>query len=70
MVANRDRHRGIIALDQDVDRMAFTVLDRIDQQVSEDSFDPPSVDLGFRLTALVHVDLGVVRFGELCVGLH
>ncbi len=68
MVANRDRHRGVVAFDQDVDRMALAVLDRVDQEIAQDPFDPPGIDLGLGLAAFMHGDLGVVRLGQRCVG--
>ena len=70
MVADRDRNGDVITLDQDVDRMAFTVLDGVDKQIAEDAFDPPGIDLGLRLAPLVHVDLGVVALREPFVRLH
>jgi hypothetical protein len=60
MVSNRYRDCGVVTLDQNVDRMAFAVFDRVDQQITKDSFDSSGVDLGFRLAALVHIDLSVV----------
>src|SRR5688500_7320130 len=70
MVTNRDRHRGVIAFDEDVDRMTLAVLDGVDQEIAQDSFNSPGFDLGLSLATHVHGDLGVVRLGERCVGLN
>ena len=40
VITNRDCHGGLVAFDQDVDRMALAVLDCVDQEVAQDSLNP------------------------------
>jgi hypothetical protein len=69
MIANCDCHRGVVTFDQDVDGMALTVLDRVDKEVPQYPLDAPRIDLGLGLTAFMHGNLGVVRFGQSQVGI-
>jgi len=64
MVANCYGHRCVIAFDQDVDRVTLAVLDRIEKEISENSFDTTGVHLGPSIAALMQIDLSVVGLCE------
>jgi hypothetical protein len=64
VIANCYSHGCVVTLDEDVDRMALAMLDRIDKEISENSFDTTGVNLGPSIAALMQVDLGVVGLCE------
>jgi hypothetical protein len=70
MVTDRYRNGRVVGLDQDVNRMTLAVLDRVDQEVAENPFDPSSVDLGLGLPAFMHGNLGLIGLRQSLVGLY
>ena len=61
---------GALAADhQDPHGLALGVLEGVDDEVADDSLDPPRLDLGLRVSARLDDDLHPVGFGERLLGL-
>ena len=54
VVPDRDRNRILVAVHPDDDRFAFTVIDRVAQQIVQDATDATAVDVRLEIAARCH----------------